>query len=535
MALPPGFVLEQPQTQANIKLPPGFQLEPAPTAVSREVPQVDAMGRVVQDAIPAPRKRGFVEQYIAPIVEVPGTIATGLVATVPATAALIANLPKGRPAAERAFFETAERLTYKPSSETSQEILGGIGKAVQESKIAPVMPGMGAPGAVRAGVRAVMDPVRAENALIKDSLNALTSQRAAKAAEKRMEIAYERGPQIDAAKEAHRLGIALDPAISNPTRANKLRALVADPTEVHNVLSEINQPKYNQIAKREMGIPERTPLTSSKPFDEARANIAKTSYDKIQDLEKLTAPQEIVTRVKNVFEEGLIGSTTAENQVKSLVDDAVSRIEKGLTGKQVLDNISNLRRKAQRVYNSPASMPDQIDVADARMAIANALEDLVEGNITDPELLTKFRNARVEMAKIYGYERATDFRTGKIDIQKIAKQLEKNPAMTGDIAALGRVAANFPEVTGMKPTELSLMQRFTRAGAAGTVGAGLGGAVAGGPGVILGGALGAITGKVGGRYSARSLGSPEVQAKRAVPKDIRKNNLAPETKNNLME
>lgn len=488
---------------------------------SREVPQVDAAGRVMQDAIPAPRRRGFVEEYIAPIVEVPGTIATGLVATVPATAALIANLPKGRPAAERAFFETAERLTYKPSSETSQEILGGLGKAVQESKIAPVMPGMGAPGAFRAGARAITDPIAAKNALIRESINAIADTRA----ERRMEQAYQRGPQIDAAKEANRLGIALDPAISNPTRANKLRALVADPTEVHNVLSEINQPKYNQIAKREMGIPERTPLTSSKPFDEARANVAKTSYSKIEELERLTAPQDVVSRVKNILEEGLIGSTTAENQVKSLVDDAVSRMEKGLTGKQVLDNISNLRRKAQRVYNSPASMPDQIDVADARMAIANALEDMVEGNITDPKLLTDFRNARVEMAKIYGYERATDLRTGKVDIQKIAKQLEKNPAMTGDIAALGRVAANFPEVTQMKPTELSLMQRFTRAGAAGTVGAGLGGAIAGGPGVILGGALGAMTGKLGGRYTSRKLGKPQVQAKRAIPKDLRKNNL----------
>jgi hypothetical protein len=169
------------------------------------------------------------------------------------------------------------------------------------------------------------------------------------------------------------------------------------------------------------------------------------------------------------------------------------------------------------------------------MTIANALEDLVEANITDQKLLKDFRNARVDMAKIYGYERATDMRTGQVDIQKIAKQLEKNPAMTGDIAALGRVAANFPEVTQMKPSELSLLQRFTRAGAAGTVGAGLGGALLGGSGVILGGATSAVASKFGGRYAARRLTTPEVQARRSTPQDFRQlNNLTPAEEANAL-
>ena len=487
---------------------------------SREVPQVDAAGRVMQDAIPAPRRRGFVEEYLAPIVEVPGTIATGLVATVPATAALIANLPKGRPAAERAFFETAERLTYKPSSETSQEILGGLGKAVQESKIAPVMPGMGAPGAVRAGARAVAAPIKAETELVTEAVKTAQSKRAAKVAETRMAQSYERGPQIDAAKEANRLGIALDPAISNPTRANKLRALVADPTEVHNVLSEMNVPKYNQIAKREMGLPPSAQLTSSAPFDEARAAIS-APYNEIKKLGALSVSDDILAKIRGLEEESLISSAAAGGKVAPILERASEKLAAGMSGEDAIRNLTDLRKRAKRVYNSASPTEEALDVADAYLGIANAIEDAIASNVTDRKLLSQFQKARTEMAKIYGYENATDFRTGRVDIQKLARQVEKNPNMTGDIAALGRIAANFPEVTGMKPTELSLMQRFTRAGAAGTVGAGLGGAIAGGPGVILGGALGAMTGKLGGRYAARRLGVPEVQAARAVPSDYR--------------
>jgi hypothetical protein len=501
---------------------------------SREVPTPENLAASRAEGMPGPRM-GFVERFVAPIVEVPAAIATGIPATVAgAITGLVTKGAEGPQAAAKKAEEVAARLTYKPSSRMSQEILGDIGEAIQATKIAPVMPGMGAPGAVRAGARAVMDPVKAETDLVKNALTIASDKRAAAKANQLVEQSFARGPQIDAAKDALRLGIALDPAISNPTKTNRLRAMASDPTELHNILSEANRPKYTSIAKREMGISERTPLTSSKPFDEARAAVAKP-YQEIEKIESLAPSTDVVNKISNILEEGLIGSAAAENQVFTLVDDAVAKIQKGMTGKQVLDNISNLRRKAQRVYNSPAAAPDQIDVADARMTIANALEDLVEANITDQKLLKDFRNARVDMAKIYGYERATDMRTGQVDIQKIAKQLEKNPAMTGDIAALGRVAANFPEVTQMKPSELSLLQRFTRAGAAGTVGAGLGGALLGGPGVILGGATSAVASKLGGRYAARRLTTPEVQARRSTPQDFRQlNNLTPAEEANAL-
>jgi hypothetical protein len=274
-----------------------------------------------------------------------------------------------------------------------------------------------------------------------------------------------------------------------------------------------------------MGLPDNTPLT--KPaFTEAR-NLASGPYRAVEQLPVLEAPAELLGKIEKLKgDPSLIGGATSNAEIAKLVDDAQAQISAGMAGDQILKNIRQMRSKAQRSYKANGATPDQIDVADARMGIANALEDLIDSNIQDPKLLSEFRKARVAMAKTYAYEAATDLNTGNLDPQAIAKITAASNELTGTIADIGKIAGNFPSVSQGTNVSYSALPTLTRSGLGGSVGYALGSTV----GMPLQGSIaGAGIGGLAGRIAAKRMGTPEYQAANAVPTDYRPqvNNLRP--------
>ena len=160
-----------------------------------------------------------------------------------------------------------------------------------------------------------------------------------------------------------------------------------------------------------------------------------------------------------------------------------------------------------------------LSVADANLAIATELETMIDSNISNPKLLGEWRDARQKMARTYAYEGVTDFNTGMIDVAKLARITAKDNALTGDIAALGQIAGNFPEAfTTQATSKFYELPRATRSGLAGGAGALLGASVAplfdvtGITGSILGGAAGGLLGEFGGKMAANRMANPNYQA-----------------------
>ena len=93
--------------------------------------------------------------------------------------------------------------------------------------------------------------------------------------------------------------------------------------------------------------------------------------------------------------------------------------------------------------------------------------------------------------------------------------------MTGLPADIGRVAANYPEVMQIIPTEGFLAPRTYRGTLAGAAGAAMGYAAGGPIGAAVGGGLGSLGGAFAGNLAARRMASPAFQAKYAIPPDYR--------------
>jgi hypothetical protein len=465
--------------------------------------------------------------------EVPTTIATGALGAIAGPIAGVYETIKsgkygtdeGVGIGEKRAKEVMQSMTYQPQTAEGRRNLEALGEVVNSEALRPLQGAIGLPvtqipaGSIAPALNYTKNIVGQEAKLAAQPITRALETRAAGKLVENTAKSFERGPQIDAAKEANRLGILVDPAITNPTTGNKLRELLVDPIELHNKLAKGNENKYSDIAKAEMGIGQNTPLTSGKPFEQAR-NAAAKPYEQIRSLGALQADDQVIQKIESLYDSNIIGGKTSENAIQSLIADAVGKINGGLTGDDVVKSLSDLRKKATKAYNSNASTPEMIDVADVRMGIANALEDLIEANVQDPRTLTAFRKARADMAKIYSYEGATDLTTGRVDPQKLKRMLDKGVPLSGDAEAMARIAGNFPETTTLQPVKREGLQRFTRGGPLGTVGAALG-SIGGWPGAIAGGALGAGAGVIGTKVAAKRMASPAYQAAHAVPEDFR--------------
>lgn len=322
---------------------------------------------------------------------------------------------------------------------------------------------------------------------------------------------YERGPQIDAAAEAQRLKIFLSPEDIQQTAGPKMLSAIAGEKGL-DAIAQANKNQVRKVGLNELGLPETTQLTSKEPFSAARAKVSEP-YTQVAKLPTIVADDQVRSALDNLRpDESLIGSAKYSKAINAVIDDAGKKLEGGLTGADLLKNIQTLRQRSRKVYNNKSADLASLDWADTNLAIANVLESTIEANIFNPKLLGEFRDARQKMAKSYAYEGATDFNTGMIDVNKLSRITAKDNTLTGDIASLGKIAGNFPDVFTKRATPETIAARLKRSGPAGIVGGVSGYALGGGLGGALGSVLGAGLGEVGQSLAARKLVSPEYQA-----------------------
>lgn len=477
------------------------------------------------DIMPTPRKEmGLVERVKdigKGLVEIPGAMIGGALQPV---AAGYESLMTGQDVKQSGY-------QMKPvESQFAQDVLGGLGNVLEQAKVPAMTPGMlAAPtnNLIRPAIQQAAAPVAREAQLVGGVVKNAIDQRATQNALAKATQSVERAPQIEAAQEASRLGIALPPAESNPTLRNRITEKVVGAANIEKQVAEVNKHAPTRIAKNELDIPETATL-SPKTFAEARTAASKP-YETIKAIPSIAADDATIGALNDLRQsEALIGGKATKGKIDSLIDDAVGQVQQGLSGDNLLKNISNLRKDARTIYKKADLSPEERVVADANIGIANALESMIEKNIAgDATLLEQFRDARTRMAKSYAYENATDMNTGMVDASKLAKLTAKDNALTGDIAALGKIAGNFPEAFTVR-TRSDLARAGTylaRTSIPGSVGLLVGGL----PGGVAGAALGKIVESVG----AKRVVKPGYQAKRAIPKDYR-NNLAPIEKLNKL-
>jgi len=387
---------------------------------------------------------------------------------------------------------------------------------------APAVSGVAGSGARQAGRMVAQEAELAAQPII-----AARAAQRERTALQRSAADWQRAPQIEAANRAVELGIALNPAQSNPTLGNRARSTLAGNRDVNAILVKQNAPKWTELAKRDMGLSLQTRLDAAG-FEEAR-NAVNAPYERLRRLGTVAPDDDVLSQLRSLIVEpgqAPIGGEPGAKLVNKVVRETESKINAGMSGEKLLTSIRQLRqnanviRKAQKT--GQALSPAKIAEADAKLKIASALEILAEKNIFDPKFKEEFRQARATLAKTYAYEDATDFNTGQVDPLAIARLTKSDNALTGIIADIGAIAGNFPEIASSAPPS-TLMQKvaphLTRSGIGGTIGAGVGTVTPVGP--IAGGVLGAGAAELLTGLQAKRMLKPEYQRKFAAPQDRR--------------
>jgi hypothetical protein len=500
----------------------GYDIAKLETSAVNQIPGVNP-----NMAQPAPEKPLTLREKISGAIETPFAVGANILS---APVTYLAGA--GGPEFQRAV---SKEITYQPRTQLAQEAVQGVAKLAEESKIPPYMTPMRFGQSMAPVGQAVGDVAQAGKSMVAAPIAA----RNARITQERSLQSYQNAPRIDAAKDALDLGVALNPATANPTAANKLRTAVVGSDTLDTKLAQHNQSKFTEAAKSDLGLAP-TDTLNSKAFELSRARPEVSApYDAVRNMKSLGPTADTMSQLENMRVQPLIGDTGQAAAANSLLDAVKEQLAQGVEGKTLVDSIRARRREAQAIYNQQSKgitppAPEAIAKADMNMGVANALENMIESNLKDPKQLGAFRDARTALAKTYDYERATNLATGQIDPQVIAKMAAEGKPLTGTLAKIGNVAANYPEVSksGML-NEPNWRETLPRSGLAGTAGAVLGSSF-GLPGSIVGGATGAAIGNVASGALARSMTKPSFQAAKAMPPDYRQpivNNLQPGTSN----
>ena len=369
------------------------------------------------------------------------------------------------------------------------------------------------------------------------AIEAPIAVRAAKIQEANVAKSYAAAPIIDAAQAANRTGLAVNPAITNPTMGNKAKNMVVG-SAFDEAAAKANAVQTTNLVRKDLGVAPDQPLNAAAV--ETALDNASKPYDVVRNMDSLTTPKESIEALQALKKQPVIGGETKTSSINSLVDDALQKLQKtttgtfsgvgggpvqvGRSGAMVLNDIRSMRRDAQAVYKAQSVNPDPLAIAkaDTQMAIANILEGVIDANAPTPEVLSGMQAARTRMAQIYDHDRAINFANGTVDPQVYAKLLEERKGnMTGVGADIGKVAATFPEVMTAQTPSAQSMPRVARSGISAAAGALAGGAIGGYPGAIAGASLGGAVGWTGTQLAAKNMVSPAYQAARAMPTDYR--------------
>lgn len=412
---------------------------------------------------------------------------------------------EGLRAGERVGQQVAGQIQYQPRTAAGQQYTADVANALTRTGLQGVPLNVladfqrGVAPAVQAGV---------------DYGRGVQAARATRLAEEASAKDWARAPQIEAAQAAQRLGVAINPAEANPNVKTKMLVGATGESLVNAKAVEANLPKWNQVARKDLGLPENTPLTP-EAFEKSRTPHYQP-YEEVRKMGVLQSSDDVLNDLSRLKLDPLSTSNPEKAmKVNGVVDRTLNQVAEGLTGDNVVGQIRGFRKDATRVLKNPNSTPIDIDVAEAQIGIANALENLIESNVRDPKALGRLRDARTAIAKSYDWERATGVTTQQVDPLQIAKMAEKGAPLTGTLADVAKVAGNFPEIASTSVAKEPLLyQRLRRGGAGGTIGFALGG----GP---VGAAIGAGVTSLGGEAVANMLARPGAQNRLAIPADRR--------------
>lgn len=218
----------------------------------------------------------------------------------------------------------------------------------------------------------------------------------------------------------------------------------------------INQVNANKVAQRELNLPENAPLTKEtiKAFQESEANAG---YEPLKSVGRVRTDSEFINKMQSLENEfgGMSQSfpLAGKEEIKKLIE---TYKRPKFEASHAVDAMSFLRKEASSNFAKGEN-----SLAFAQKRVADLLKDEIfkqikrDGRPNADEIIRRFEQARVNIAKSHAIENSIVEGTGSINAKELAKQL--NMGLTGGLKTTAKLAKSapklFPESSNIGPMQ----------------------------------------------------------------------------------
>ncbi len=389
----------------------------------------------------------------------------------------------GMPAGSRVE-QVQNAMTYQPRSEAGQNILGGLDKMLgfiprgadwAGEKTAEAL-GPAAGAAMNAGLQALP-------AVLTKVAKAPIAGALARAEQQAATDTALAAPRSAALLKGREMGLVASPAEANPSLVNRTAEGLAGQTKTQQLVSTKNQPKINEVVRKDVGLSPDTPLTIDAL--EAVRKQEGQAYERVRQAGDVKTDPSYNTALDKV-EATFTGAEKdfpkmAQNDVRAAVNSA--RVDNFDAGSGV-DAIKIQRGLADKAFRAGDNQ-----LGKAHKAIADAIEGQIDRHLqVTGQSVDEFRAARKMIAKTYDVQQS--LKGNNVDAKVLAKLLDKG-RLTGGMKDVAEFAKQFPGAvqTGSKNAYAPTAWELGMGGVAAVGGLGLHAAGAGLP--LAGGAIAA--------------------------------------------
>jgi len=254
-------------------------------------------------------------------------------------------------------------------------------------------------------------------------------------------------PQMNVAIEnARQAGYTVPPTQAGGGIVNRLLEGVAGKASTLQEASVRNQAITDKLAKKSLGLPEDTVLTSDliksirsdagKAYEDLKlSGTVKTSPKFIQALDNIKPYQDAMQAAKDFPDElanPIIKTIDSLKRPNFDVNSAVSKIN-------ILRNDADIAFRKGDTALAKANK-------DASQVLENTIENHL-ANTKQTELLDKFRQARQTIAKTYEVEKAMNATTSTVNAQKLAARLQAKKPLSGELKQIAEFGQAFPKAS----------------------------------------------------------------------------------------
>lgn len=254
-------------------------------------------------------------------------------------------------------------------------------------------------------------------------------------------------PRDETLAEGRSAGYTVPPSEVQPNAVANILERWAGKASVAQEASLRNQKITNNLVRESLGLPTDVPITPETltPIKQAAWSV----YDQTKRLGTFTADKTFKNTLNEIEKRGASKLTPNEE----IVNLAQRLKQDTLEAEDVVESIKTLRFEAKTNLSPFNQNPAARRLGKAQSSAADALEGLIERNISPnnlgKEFVENFRKARVTLGKVGTVERAMVESTGDVSAKKLAQEFAKGRPLTDELKTAAKFAQAFPRLNQM--------------------------------------------------------------------------------------